>query len=175
MKEIKIPLKKFDLTQFVKEMLDFIAKQYKVSSAEDMDPSYMMPTLSKFGPIWRARFNEDSHVKRDILSELLDEKQLLFFIFSFPIDDESHHCADGKEYILPEETINEESDSDFGLGDTDSVGFLVQVKNGVVTLNSGILELEGGLPGPGPIVDIVDDCDVFETHMTKFLDKFMKM
>jgi hypothetical protein len=103
------------------------------------------------------------------MSELVKGDKLFFFGFSDPDVGEPIRCADGKAY-----KYKYDGDSDFRLGgETDVVGYLVQVKNGMVTIKSAIHSF-GGCPVPPAFVQIVPDCDVFETPITTFLKKFVK-
>lgn len=155
MKELSIPTSKFKFDKFTESILvflsDVIDKKYH--------PSYVVMKMNniddkpKFGPVkGRANFQDE-----------LKSGKLLFFPFTstntvdFPIV-----CADGSNQEL-------DDDSDFAMGDVDSVGYLFQLKDGKYIINSAIHA------GGGPMMPSVDitDCDIFESPMKKYIKKFI--
>lgn len=58
------------------------------------------------------------------------------------------------------------------IGMEDSVGFLVQVKDGTVIINSAI-HAGGACTGPAPQVDLYSDCGVLEEPMEEFIRGFV--
>jgi hypothetical protein len=155
MKEIIVPFEKFNFNGFVKEMLVF--------ASEIMNPAYSVAWVYESGDF--PEYDEDKE-DRDYITELKEEGKCLYFTFSNVNIGDPINCADGNEYEIDE-------DSDFCIGDVDTVGYLLQYKDGDLIINSAI-NAGGACTAPPPSVDIVLDCDVFNEPMERFIRKFIK-
>ena len=155
MKELRVSFEKFDFNGFVNEMYEF--------ACEIMDPSYAVPWVNESGDI--PEYDEDKD-DRDLLLELKAEGKQLYFTFSNVGIEESINCADGEEYEIDE-------DSNFGLGEADTVGYLLKLYDGELIINSA-RNSAGGCMFPPPSIHIEEDCDVFDEPMEKFIKKFIK-
>jgi len=153
MKELRVSFEKFDFNGFVHEMYEF--------ACEIMEPSYAFPWVYKSGDM--PEYDEDKD-ERNLFYELKDEGKQLYFAFSNVGIEESINCADGKEYEIDE-------DSDFGLGEA-TVGYLLKFKDGELIINSA-MDCAGGCMVPPPSINIVEDCDVFDEPMERFINMFI--
>jgi hypothetical protein len=154
MNEIRLSFEKFRFNEFVEKMLEF--------AGEVMDPAYAVPWVHGVGDI--PEYDEDKE-ERDFLTELKEEGKHLYFNFSNSNIGEPINCADGKEYEIDE-------DSNFCLGEADSVGYLLQYQEGEIIINSA-LNAAGACVAPPPSIDLEKDCDVFDKPMEKFIKKFI--
>ena len=156
MKQRKIAISDFDFEVFTKAMLNFLKKEV----SQDVHPSYAIVKIDapggmpEFGP-------EDG---RSNFLEELEVGHLLFFPFSSSNVGEPVQCADDQSREI-------DDDSDFIIGEVDCVGFLIQLKDNVLYIDSAI-HAGGACPGPSPSVDI-ENCDVFEAGMETFIDRFI--
>ncbi|MGV8984380.1 hypothetical protein [Clostridium sp.] len=155
MKEIQIPYKKFNITEFMEKM--------EVFTGEVMNVCYAFPWVEVSGDI--PDFDEDKE-ERDYISELKDEGKLLYFTFSNTNIGEPINCADGEEYEIDE-------DSNFCLGDADTVGYLLQYKNGDLIINSAV-NAAGACTATPPSLDIELNCDVVDKPMEEFIQGFIE-
>ena len=154
MKEIIVPIHKFDFKGFAAKSIEF-AEQY-------IDPDYAVAWVDEPGDI--PEYVND-YENKDALLELLIEGKVLFIMFSDSNIGDSIACADSNEYVIDE-------DSDFCLGDTDCVGYLLQSKDSVLTINSAI-NASGACTAPPPSVDIENDCDVFDKPLEDYIKKYI--
>jgi len=96
-------------------------------------------------------------------------------------DDVPTYCADGTvvkhaadEWENEDESDEEEEEQNsFFLSMSDTGGFLVQIKDGHIIINSAV-HFRGMCPGPMPSVDLAPDCGFLDEVMTKFVEGFMK-
>lgn len=129
---------------------------------EIMDPAYSVAWVRNSGDI--PQYDEDKD-ERDYLAELKEEGKMLYFTFSNTNVGDPINCADGKEYEIDE-------DSDFCLGEADTVGYLIRYDNGDLIINSAV-NASGACVAPPPSIDLEADCDVFDEPMAKFIRKFI--
>lgn len=154
MKEIIVPIEKFDFQRFEDKSIEF-AKQV-------LDTDYAVAWVEKSGDIPEYEIN---YLDRSSLLEALNQGKALFFMFTNTNTGDSINCVDGEGYEIDEE-------SDFCLGDADCVGYLLQIKNGVLTINSAV-NSGGACTFPPPSLDIEINCDVFDKPMEKFIKRFI--
>jgi hypothetical protein len=76
-------------------------------------------------------------------------------------------CADGKEYIM-----DDESDDDYTLGDTECLGFLLEYENEKLRIRTA-LNFSGACMIPSSI-SIHDELGVLEKPMKDYIDSFIK-
>lgn len=155
MKEIRVEFEKFDFEGFVSETLKGVE--------EIVDTDYAILKVHEVG---KSPIEPELNEKRDYLKEL-KESNFLFFTFSDVNIGNIILCADGNEYEL-----DDEDDSDLCMGDNDSLGFLIQYKNGQLIINSANHSI-GSCTMP-PSIDIIEDCSVFDEGMEKFIKKFIR-
>lgn len=155
MRQTNIDVDDFDLAGFAEEVLGFLGGQV----SEEVHPSYAIVKVAapggfpQFGPgEGRSNFLEE-----------LESGHLLFFPFSSSYVDEPVPCADGQSRQLDEDT-------EPAIGDVDCVGFLLQLKQQRLIIDSAI-HAGGGLPPP-PSVDI-EYCGVFDAGMEAFISRFI--
>ena len=84
MKEVRIPLEKFDLDGFINKTLRFLD--------EKADPAYFSHYV---GGSSRRYPNDETDENWDFRSKLLSEPVYLFFPFALPDMEGSFDCADG--------------------------------------------------------------------------------
>jgi|GEM_PF-514550 len=163
MKEIQISLEEFDLEALLETTVQFLKEQV----SPEVDPTY--------GIVW-VQSNDDVPVFGpesgwDVPSGLKKEGKIVFFPFARADADGTFTCADGNTYgAAPDD---EESDDYMLIGMEDSIGFLVQVKDGTVIINSAI-HAGGACPGPPPSIDLSPDCGVLEKPMEKFIKDLVR-
>jgi hypothetical protein len=163
MKEIRLPLEKFDLKALLKRTTRFLKDQV----SPEVDPTYPIVWIQSLEDV--PVFGPESGW--DVLSALADEGKRVFFPFAFTDVDGTLTCADGNTYgPAPDD---EDSVDEVIIGIEDSVGFLVQVSEGYVTLNSAV-HGGGGCTGPAPGVDLYPNCGVLEEPMNDFIGVFLK-
>jgi len=162
MKEFRIPLDSFDLEALLERTVNFLKEQ--VSSA--MDPTWGIIWVQSPGdaPV----FGPESGW--NVVLALKEEGKKVFFPFAFADADGTLTCADGNTY--PPESDDEDSEEETLIGLEDSIGFLVQIKEGEVIINSAV-HAGGACTGPAPGVDLYPDCGVLEEPMEKFMRGFI--
>lgn len=172
MKEIKVPVKQFDLKGVYEKTIEFIDNNFTC----DFHSTYFIlpvdePKSQTYGVPPEGW---------DVLGSLQRGEYQAFFPFALA-DDECTHCADGTVVKHPEDDWdgddedmegNEEEDA-FSLSMTDTGGFLVQIKDGLITINSAV-HFSGMCPGPMPSVDLEPDCGALDYIMTRFVVRFVK-
>jgi len=163
MKEIITQLECFDLESMLERTVHFL----KGEVSPEVDPTYGIVWVQSIGdaPV----FGHESGW--DILSALTKEGKIVFFPFARADADETFTCADGNTY--GQEPEDESSENDMFIGIEDSIGFLVQVKDGTVIINPAI-HAGGTCAGPESGVDLCPDCNVLEEPMEKFIRSFIK-
>ncbi|MGV8984381.1 hypothetical protein [Clostridium sp.] len=154
MNKISIRFDKFNFKVFVDDMVTFAAKI--------MDYDYLVAWVDREGGY--PQYNDENQ-ERDYLTELKKEGKMLYFYFSDVNTEDPIKCADGCEYEI-------DRHSRFGLGHSDTVGYLLNYKEGELSINSAINFGESG-PGPFPSINIREDCDVFDEPMERFILKFI--
>ena len=107
----------------------------------------------------------------DVLTALKDEGKMVFFPFAFTDGETALTCADGNEYLL--DNVIEYYDEKTFFGIEDSLGYLVQITDGKVIVNSAI-HAEGGCTAPPSSVDLYPNCWVLEESMEVFIRSFIK-
>jgi len=107
----------------------------------------------------------------EVLPALSFENKMVFFPFAFADARGTLTCADRNTHGPVSDEEN--SEDDLFIGIEDCVGFLVQVQDGAVIINSAI-HAGGGCPGPAPSVDLHPYCGVLEEPMDKFIKIFIK-
>ena len=155
MKQKKITMDKFDLAGFTKVIVDFL-------DGEGTNPSYSIMTVAAPGCV--PEYGPDEGMP-NFLQEL-EAGHLLFFPFSMSNVGDPVPCADGQS-----RQIDDDDNSDFCIGDIDCVGFLLQLKKGIFYIDSAVNA--GGGCTWSPSVDI-QNCDVFDSGMEAFIDRFLQ-
>ncbi len=112
-----------------------------------------------------------SGVWLDVLKALREEGKKVFFPFAYADVDGTLNCADGNTYRPA--SGHQDSPEELFVGLEDSVGYLVQVQDGTVTIDSAI-HAGGGCPGPAPRVDLYPDCGVLDGPMENFIRGFIR-
>ena len=163
MKEMRIPLERIDIDALFNKTIDFSREQ--VSSR--VDPTYVMVWIESPGDV--PVFGPES--AWDALSGLKKEGKTVFFPFAYADKNGTLTSANENSY----EPTSDDEDSEWGMliGMDNRVGFLVQVKDGEVIINSAI-HASGACPSPAPRVDLYPDCGVLEEPMEKFVRGFIK-
>lgn len=182
MQETKIEFENFDFHHFVDSMFDFAPKVLS-------DPEYFVQWVkeSKDEP------NDlENCLDHNVLLKALEDGKCLFFSFSDVNFGEPIRCANGKAYLLlDDDYVNENdedendedeyeiivaedyNDSDFCFGDVDCLGYLLEKKGDQLIINTAI-NAGGCCPGPGPSIDIKEDCYIFDQPMKEFIQGFIK-
>ena len=155
MKEIRVPIEKFNFNKFVDDYIKF--------APEVVNTDYAVAIIEKSGDA--PEFVDDFEDKKELLN-LLNQGKALFFMFSdVNVGQGDIACADGNEVEIDE-------DSDFNLiGEVDCVGFLISKKNEEFIIKSAI-HYGGSFPGSKESIDIETDCDIFEAPMQKYIESF---
>jgi len=163
MKEIRIMLKEFDMATFFNRTVEFLESQIST----EVDPTYAMVCVEHPGDV--PVFGPEAGW--DVLSALKLESKMVFFPFAFADADGTLICADGNTYG----PMSDDEDPEDGLfvGMEDCIGFLVQVSDGAVIINSAI-HAGGACPGPEPSVDLYSGCGVLEEPMAKLIQGLIK-
>jgi hypothetical protein len=163
MKEIRIPLDCFGLEAFLGRTIEFLRHQV----SPNVDPTYAMVCVERprgvpvFGP----------ETGWDVLSALREKGKMVFFPFGYTDVDGTLTCADGHTYRPTSDDKDSEEETPIGL--EDSIGYLLQVTDGTVIINTAI-HAGGGCTGPASRVDLYSDCGVLEEPMEKFIRGFIK-
>jgi len=156
MKQREVAIEKFNMDGFTKAILEFLGEEV----SPEVHPSWAIVRVAAPGGIPEYGPEEG----RSNFMEELEAGHLLFFSFSSSNMGEPIRCADGQYREIDEE-------SDFCIGQTDCVGFLFQLKEGVLYINSAV-DAGGACVAPPPSVDI-QGCDVFDAGMEAFIDSFI--
>ena len=163
MKEIRISLEYFYLETLLERTVHFLEEQVST----EVDPTYGIVWVQSLGnvPVFGP---EDGW---DVFSAVTQEGKKVFFPFAHADADGTFTCADGNTHgPAPDD---EDSEDEMFIGIEDSVGFLVQVKDGYVIINSAT-HAGGACPGPAPSVDLYPDCGLMDEPMEKFIRGFIK-
>ena len=110
----------------------------------------------------------------DAMAALQKGENELFFPFA-GADDERTYCADGTTVKHESENDAEsgEDEDNFFLGMTDAGGFIVQIQDNHIIINSAV-HFSGMCPGPMPSVDLHPDCGFLDEPMTRFIEGFIR-
>jgi hypothetical protein len=163
MKEIRIPLDQFDLAALLDRTLHFLKEQV----SPKVNPTYAIVWVERPGGV--PVFGPETGW--DVLSALSQEGKIVFFPFAYTDADGTLTCADGNTYGPPSD--NEDSAEELFIGLEDAVGYLVQVQDGAVIINSAI-HTGGGCPGPAPRVGLRSSCGILDGPMDKFIRGFIR-
>jgi hypothetical protein len=175
MKEIRIPLEKFDLDGFINETLRFL------------DSKVNYPTLAITWVEAPGHCpNDETDENWDFRAKLLREPVFLFFPFAIPDLEGSFDCADDQSYMDPwhdetrpcggegepeDEDEDDKTDDSPFFGET-LVGFLIRVEEGTISLTSAVCAMCGCCPPP--TVDLLPDGGFLEKPLVDFVSLFMK-
>jgi hypothetical protein len=162
MKEIRVPLKKFDLDAFIGKVLNFLTAQV----LEGIDPSCATYWVESPG----HSLQDGGDGGWDFRSKLVNDGVRVFFPFAIPDYKGSFECADCNRYRVPAED-EDEYDAQCSV-EEDIVGYFVHVSDGVISIASAICPLSGSMP-PATI-DLLSDCKELEQPMIDFIHGFMK-
>ncbi len=163
MKQIRISTEYFDLEAFLARTVEFLREL----TSPEVAPSYGIVWVQSSGDV--PVFGPESGW--DVLAGLKEEGKMVFFPFAFKDVDGTFATADDNTY----RPTSREEDTEHGMliGLEDSIGFLVQIKEGSVYINSAV-HTSGGCPGPLPGVDLRSDCGVLEEPMERLIRSFIK-
>jgi hypothetical protein len=157
MKEIRISAEQFDFPGFFNSMMDF--------AKDVVDIGYAVAWVKESGdvPVFLSAASRE-----EWLSKMRDEKLILFFMFSDAFLGGPQKCADDSVYEITDDTV-----TDFYLGHFDVLGYLLQIKNGELIINSGV-HFPGACLVPPPSLYIETECGLFDLPMEKFIRTFIK-
>ena len=162
-KELKMPVEKFDAEGFVADIMNFLKSQQIGGDESEV----VIAEVEEDGatPKWG-----DTIPGRNIVKELLQDEKALFFTFSGTDDGDPVPCADGKSY----QVSYEEDDEVFEcLGEGEVVGYVLKVSQGELSIKSVI-------HGPGvtccqaPSVSYIEDAGPFEQAMTDYVKRLIR-
>lgn len=164
--EMKIPVQKFDAKGFVADILRFL----KEEGIGGENPESVIAEVMEDGstPYWG-----DIIPNRDILHELLGAGKPLFFTFSNTNVGDPIACADGKSIQLDDEDEEDEEESQFYIGETEVVGFVLQVLEGDLTIQT-VVHGPGAGCSQAPSVEEIEDAGPFERGMTEYVNRFIR-
>lgn len=149
---LQVPLDQFDLDAF----LEGYRRLYRCWAGEEDDPDQSVTVAERFG---------DPPVPvdgdRDLRKELLDHGWLLFFQMHEPLADDTALCIDGTRV----------SSDKFDIGVADGYGFLVEIRDDVVSLHPALYD---GSSGPIPSLDLQAHCSVLEEKMKRFAESCIR-
>lgn len=184
MKELKLELSRFKLKDFIdvsmKRGKDFLNV-----------PAFLVTNISEFD--FDDCYDKYEKASLDfIYNDLLSGKYLFVTFSDCGANYPNVGCIDGEEY----QTISEDEVDDFledderedfiftnnlNLGETSNLGFLLQLKDGQLSIQSAqfYMDATGGL-GPSSVahlvrysaIEIREDMEVFENPMKNHLNKF---
>lgn len=172
MKEMHIPLEKFDLDEFIHETLKFL------------DNTVDHPTLAITWMEAPGRCpNDETDENWDFRSKLLKEDVYLFFPFAITDMEGSFDCADGHSYRHASHGIeeldegqqepnyedqDELDESPFG---DDIIGFMIRVENRTISITSAICAICGLCPGSK--LYLLPDGGFLEKPLVDFIKGFV--
>lgn len=187
MQEVKIALEEFDLKGFISQLLDFVTRK----GNSELHPTRYTYWVNKVGDVpqeWPDDFVPD------LEKELVLNGKLIFLTFSMSNGGRPIPCADGHSYMLNDDEEKWEEDDDesewadenggeetdsrenrqessLNPGEADVVGFLLRQRDGTLTINSAVHSFAWP---PPPMLETVEDCEVFDVPMYQFVRRFMK-
>jgi hypothetical protein len=170
MKEIRMPLKWFDLDGFITETLRFL----------DGKANYPTLAITWVGAPGRCP-NDETDENWDFRSKLLTESVFLFFPLALPDMEGSFDCADGSSYLVTardfygeddEEPVKEyDDDPEERFVIEDVIGALLRVDGNEMTVNLAVCPMSGCLPPP--TVDLLVDGHFLERLLVYFMNRFV--
>jgi hypothetical protein len=182
MQQIKITAEDFDLEKFVETSIEFLKTM--------VDPQFDPTVAIDIHDTEKEVPEVDNTVRRDLIKEMKEFGAVLFFPFSENNMGEPIKCADGNEYILPKDCADDcghpdldcskcpeqherdEVNEDFCMGDTDCVGYLVSLREVIITIDSAMY-YSGSCTFPSSS-DLQEDCYIFDEPMYEFAKSFIK-
>jgi hypothetical protein len=170
MKEMRIPLEKFDLDGFVSGIMIFL----KSRTLEGSDPSPLICWAESPGA--ELQFVDENGW--DFRSKLLNEPDYLFFPFAHPDLRGSFDCADGQSYRVRVNHLWGEDGkcADLEKREESDEPVLVEVIFGyLVRLDGGEVEvILADFPLMGFTVNPICDGHFLEQQMVDFINRFIK-
>lgn len=158
MREIRIPLNKFNLTGFIEEIFDFMRRNEIPS---------IITCFSQDGV--REKLEIDSTGSYDSVVELLLQGRILFLPFSDINTGEPIPCADGNRYSL-----SDSDDFDEGVMISadliESVGYLIQVEKGEAIICGSVFS--GGEYRPLEESETDENLKEISEPMGSFVERF---
>ena len=152
MKKKMIPLRDFDLPQFIDAIVEFLG-----------NPRFAFPVvddgIADFG---EDGFDEDLE---ETPLERLQHGRILFAQFTRG-EGNTYELADGTKLEVPDDY---EGDGEF-FDECSAYGFLLQVADGMLTIETAVLRdvtLEN-------VVSEVDDAGIFEASMVRFIESMRR-
>jgi hypothetical protein len=163
MKEIRISLEQFDLASLLEKTINFLKERV----FRGVDPTYGIVWVQSVGDVPVS----GPESGWDVLSAVTKEGKIVFFPFAYADADGTFACVD--DNTCGQEPEDEDTENNICIGMEDRIGFLVQIKDNTVSINSAI-HAGGACPGPGPAVDLHPDCGVLEEPMENFIRSFIR-
>lgn len=164
MKQLVIPVERFDFDGFLEATYAFIRDRLK-----EPDPS-----------IWVQAMEPDSDFPEDMgcrdVREDLEKGLALFVPFALPDMTGGTVCAHGRDYATWQ-TLEEEGgvpeEHEYLVDDINEIGYIIHVKNEKYMIRTA--QLFGGLSaGPLPYLEEQENMGIFEEAMAEFLRKFIR-
>jgi hypothetical protein len=146
---ISVPLEDFDLLGF----LDAYRRFHREWAGTD-DAELSVVIQRKHGDIPLPVYED-----RDLADELLYRGWLLFFPVHEPLVTETALCIDGVR----------RNSRDFDSGVAGEYGFVVEVREGVVSLHPALYDGSGNVPS----LDLQGRCGLLDECMDKFVRRFI--
>lgn len=150
---IQAPLDRFDIDAF----LQGYRNMYRAWAGEDVDADQSVSIVERFGdppvPVRQAV---------DLREELLERGRLVFFQLHEPLGTDTAVCIDGSR----------EPSENFDIGVADGYGFLVEIRDGVVSLHPALYD---GSSGPFPSLDLQAHCAVLDEKMKRFAESCIRL
>lgn len=160
MKEIRIPQEDFNLEAFFRSTVEFLQK----STLPEVDPTHGIVWVNNVGAV--PIFGPESGL--DMLSVLKEDGDTVFFPFAYN-DEGTMVCEDRITYL---HHFSEESfQGELPIADKGTMGYLVQIQDGTVIINSAI-NAGGGCTGKVPCVDLSPDWGFLDKAMESFIRTF---
>ena len=151
---ITVPLADFDLQGFIHAYRAFY-RSWAGEDVDDMDADQSVTVAERFGDV-PMLVDED----RNLMLELTERGWLLFFQLHEPLADDTALCIDGSRVASDE----------LDIGVADGYGFLVEVRDGTVSLHPALYD---GSSGPTPSIDLQAHCSVMDEKMKAFAQPFI--
>ena len=149
---IKVPLENFDLKGFIDEYREF----YRSWAGDEADPDLSVSIANPFGDVPMPL-----HEKADLVEGTVDEGWLVFLQLHEPL-------ADGAAlYVGGTREPSEKCD----IGVADGYGFLVEVRDGMVSLHPALYDGSSELE---PSLDLQAQCSVMDEKMRAFAERHIK-
>ena len=152
---ITAPLAKFDLPGFLDAYRAFY-RSWAGDDMDDVDTDKSVTVCERFVDVPMPVYED-----RDLVAELTERGWLLFFQLHEPLADDTARCIDGSR----------EPSDDFDIDVADGYGFLVEIRNGIVSLHPALYD---GSSGPLPSLDLQTHCSVMDEKMKAFAHRFIQ-